>query len=124
MVTRADFSAPTKREAYARSRGRCECHRLPEWPFAHCGRALGEGDTFYEHIDPAAFSGRNDLDNCAVLTRTCWRLRTDTHNIPRVAKSNRQRDRARNIKPHHFRPLPGTVRSGWKHFMNGGWMRR
>ncbi len=121
---RNEFSAPTKRAAYKRSGGICECHRIPNWPHPICGAPLGEGNTFYEHIEQDAISGRNDLDNCAVLTRTCWRLKTDTIDQPTIAKVDRVSDRAHAIKPHHHRPLIGTRRSGWKQHMNGGWARR
>lgn len=124
MTMRHEFTARTKREAYDRSGGICECHRIPNWPHPVCGAPLGEGNTFYEHINPDAICGRNDLDNAAVLTKTCWRLKTDTIDQPTIAKSNRVSDRAHGIKPENHPPLIGTVRSGWRRQMNGGWVRR
>jgi hypothetical protein len=124
MSQRHEFSAATKREAYERSGGICECHRIPNWPHPICRAPLGQGNTFYEHIDPDAICGRNDLDNAAVLTKTCWHLKTNTIDKPVIAKANRVRDRARGIKPENYPPIIGSRRSGWKHHMNGGWMRR
>ncbi len=121
---RRNFPASTKRAAYERSQGTCECHRLPHWPHPVCRAPLGQGNTFYEHIDPDAVGGNSDLANCAVLSKTCWRLKTAILDLPLIAKANRVRDRARAIKPIRSRPLPGTFRSGWKHFMDGGWERR
>lgn len=121
---RNEFTAATKREAYARSGGICECHRIPNWPHPICGAPLGDGNTFYEHIDPDAISSRNDLDNAAVLSKTCWSLKTNSIDKPTIAKANRVRDRAHGIRPENYPPLVGTVRSGWKHFMHGGWERR
>jgi hypothetical protein len=111
---RNEFSSATKREAYARSDGICECHRVRQLPTygTGCGCSLGEGNTFYEHIDQDALGGRNDIDNCAVLVRTCWRLKTDSVDLPMVARNNRQRDRSRGIRPAVYSPLPGTRASG------------
>lgn len=114
--TRRNFSNPTKRQAFERSNGICECHRLPG--HKGCGRPVGPGNTWYEHINPDALGGLNDLDNCAVLTKTCGKARTFDHNIPTIAKSNRVRDRARGINRDSYRPLPGSKRSGIKLHIN------
>jgi hypothetical protein len=114
MSRRREFSTDTKRQAYERSHGICECHLIPHVFRVACGCALGPGNTFYEHIDPDAISHRNDLDNCAVLTKTCWRFKTNSHDKPVVAKSNRVRDLARGIKSRIHKPLTGTVASNVK----------
>lgn len=117
---RVDFSSPTKREAYRRSGGFCECHLVPWLRRPNgCGARLGDGNTFYEHIEPSAISGRNDLENCAVLCKICWKEKTARYDLPVIAKSNRQRDRARGIKRQPMKALPGTVRSGIKTFLDG-----
>ena len=120
---RHNFTAATKDRAYVRSTGICECHRLPNWNQPICGRPLGPGNAFYEHIEEDAISGRNDLDNCAVLTKTCWRLRTQ-QNLATIAKSNRVRRRARGIGRERGQPMLGSKDSGWKKFMDGSWERR
>lgn len=74
---RLEFSAPTKRAAYDRSNGICECHRIPWLRRPNgCGRELREGNTFYEHINPDNIRQDNSLDNAACLVRTCWREKT------------------------------------------------
>lgn len=117
--TRKNFTKATQREAYDRSGGICECHLLaargiPGFSIEGCGRPLGAGNTFYEHIHCDNLLGLNDLDNAAALTKTCWRLKTDTYDLPVIAKANRIRDRARGIRPGQSRPLPGTKASGIK----------
>lgn len=91
-----DFSKGTKHAALDRSTGICECHLVPQlMEILHgkpCGGRLGAGDTFYEHIVPKEFSGDCSLDNCAVLTRTCWRLKTDIYDLPAIADAKRQED--------------------------------
>jgi hypothetical protein len=72
MNRRLEFTAATKREAFARSGGICECHRIP-WlkrPDG-CGVRLVAGGIFYEHVAPDAIRPDNSLENCAVLSRTC-----------------------------------------------------
>ena len=96
--TRNNFTAATKREAYERSAGICECHLIPHVFKAACGRPLGPGNTFYEHIEPDRIGGLNDLDNCAALTKTCWKLKTSTYDRPTIDKSKRVADLARGIR--------------------------
>lgn len=115
MTRRREFSPDTKRAAYERSGEICECHRVPALRRPQgCGVRLRSGHFNYEHIQQNALGGDNDLENCAILVRTCWREKTDTVDLPLIAKNNRQRDRNRGIKPKVFRPLPGTVASGIK----------
>jgi len=103
---RKEFSKEIKRQAFARANGICECHLIPHVFAVACGRALGEGNTFYEHIDPSRISGRNDVDNCAVLTRTCWRMKTASYDQPVIARVRSREDRARGIR--NTPTLPGS----------------
>jgi hypothetical protein len=120
MHRRSEFKAETKRDAFARSRGICECHRIP-WlrrPRG-CGVRLVSGSIFYEHVNTDFHSGDNGLDNCATLSRTCWREKTARYDIPSIAKTKRIRDLARGIKREpKGRPLNGTVASGIKLHLN------
>lgn len=54
MHKRRDFSKATKRLAYERSQGICECHRVWQLPTYRtgCGVKLSPGNCFYEHIEP------------------------------------------------------------------------
>lgn len=116
-MPRREFPTHVKREAYERSGGICECHLVRQLPTygEGCGLALGPGNTFYEHIDPDALGGLNDITNAAVLCKICWRLKTATHDLPAIAKNNRQRDRiGRGIRANVYQPLPGTKASGIK----------
>src|SRR5689334_18496070 len=116
---RNNFTNETKRLAHKRSGGFCECHLIPHVFKVACGRPLGIGNTFYEHIDPDAICGRNDLDNCAVLTKTCWKFKTAKHDLPTIARSNRVSDRARGIYPTSQYPLPGGRDDRFKKKING-----
>lgn len=125
-MPRLEFTSETKRAAYQRSRGVCECARIPFLRRPNgCGIVLGAGNVFYEHVIPDNIRPDNSLDNCAVLCRTCWREKTAKYDRPTIAKSNHSRDRNRGIKPvSRCNPLAGTVASGWKKSFNGGWERR
>lgn len=118
---RTEFTAETKRQAYARSGGVCECHRVRQLPTygTGCGVRLSEGNTFYEHIEQDYFTSDNSLENCAVLVRTCWKLKTAAADLPAIAKSKRLRDRGRGIRKQVFRPLPFGRRDAIKISMSG-----
>lgn len=105
---RNEFTNATKRAAHERSGGVCECHRVRQLPGygEGCGVRLSEGNTFYEHIEQDYFTSDNSLDNCAVLSRTCWKTKTSTADLPAVAKSKRVRDRGRGIAKQVFKPMP------------------
>ena len=110
MHRRREFNAQTKRDAYSRSGGICECHLIP-WlkrPFG-CGVKLVTGAIFYEHIITDFHGSDNSLSNCATLCRTCWKEKTTRHDIPSIAKTKRARDAARGIKP------PRTI-TAWRRF--------
>jgi len=114
---RNEFSKDTKRQAFARSGGICECHLIPHVFKVACGLPLGEGNTFYEHIDPSRISGRNDLDNCAALTKTCWKIKTAHYDQPIIARVRKREDRAHGIR--NTPTLPGSRRDPFKKTMTG-----
>jgi 5-methylcytosine-specific restriction enzyme A len=105
---RIEFTSATKRLMYERSGGICECHRVPA--MSPCGRPLGPGNTFYEHVIQCALGGDNSPDNGAVLTRTCWKLKTSKQDLPVIAKVKRIRDRHRGIVARGRRIM------GWRRF--------
>lgn len=112
-MPRLEFKSETKRLAFNRSHGICECHLIPWLKRPQgCGVRLVTGAINYEHILCNEIRPDNSLENCAVLTRTCWKEKTATYDLPLIAKSDRVQDRARGIKPQHHRPITGSKRSG------------
>jgi len=106
-VFRREFTMQTKREAYERSGGLCECHLIPG--HVGCGAVLHPGFIFFEHIIQCDMGGDNSLENCAVLTKTCWKAKTAGIDLPLIAKGRRIRDREHGIrKRSRFR--------GWRTF--------
>ena len=118
--SRNNFTKETQRQALARSKGICECHLIPHVFNVPCGLPLGDGNTFFEHIDPDAISGRNDLANAAALTRNCWRYKTSFYDPPVIAKVRRVSDLAHGIKDPWRRKLPGGKDAPFKLKIGGG----
>jgi hypothetical protein len=121
---RNNFTKATQREAFTRSKGICECHRLaragvPGFSVDGCGVQLGIGNTFYEHVNPDALSKDNSLDNAAALSRTCWKQKTATYDLPVIARTKRIEDDARGIKDPWKQKLPGGRTSFLKKKLNG-----
>jgi 5-methylcytosine-specific restriction protein A len=114
MSTRAEFSRKTKAAAFMRSGGGCE----------RCSAKLFAGNVEYDHQLPCALGGDNSLENCLVLCRACHRTVKTPDDVRRIRKSDRQRDRAIGALTTTRNPLPGSKASGWKHRMNGEWVRR
>jgi hypothetical protein len=122
---RLEFTAATKRDAFARSDGICECHRIPWLNRPNgCGVALVAGAIFYEHLVQDAIRQDNSLSNCAVLSRTCWKEKTARIDLPTIAKSNRTRAKHIGTVATPQQVIVGSRASGWKSHMRGGWSRR
>lgn len=119
MTPRAEFPSSVKRAALERSGGICECHLIPHVFPIPCGRPIGPGNTFYEHIDPDVISKRSDIGNVAVLTKTCWNVKTQSYDKPVIAKVRRIRDMNFGIKNHWRKRLPGGRDSNIKIKMDG-----
>lgn len=118
MTRRAEFPASVKREAVIRSKGICECHLIPHVFKVFCGRPLGVGNTYFEHILPDNISKDNSISNVAVLTKTCWRYKTDHHDLPIIAKAKRNFDAHNGIRRPKQR-LPGGRFDHLKKKMDG-----
>lgn len=116
---RLEFPIATKRQALERSRGICECHRIPHVFKVFCGRPLGTANTFFEHVDPDQLRPDNSVENCAVLVRTCWRFKTDTYDLPVIAKAKRGFDAHHGIRRPGFK-LPGGRLGHLKKTLNRG----
>jgi hypothetical protein len=123
MSSRLEFTSRTKREAYARSKGVCECHLLAGVPGivrGGCGTPLTPlAGIYYEHINQAFVRDDNSLGNCAVLTRTCWTIKTRFADLPTVARIKQRIDRNIGIRRTAANPFPGSRASKWKRTVSG-----
>lgn len=125
--TRRNFTTKTQREAVIRSGGICECHLLakagvPGFRVDGCGLPIGIGNTWYEHVICDGIGGDPTLENCAVLTKTCGRLKSRSYDIPIVAKVKRQQNLRFGIRSRSY--LPGGRDDYLKKKLNGQVVRR
>lgn len=121
---RREFSAATRRAAWARANGACE-GTLTESPFHRyrCNAPIDLGNFHYDHISPDWYSKDNELENCQVLCRVCHSAKT-RRDVKDIAKSKRIIDKRIKARKPRGRPLMGTKRSGWKRKVNGEVVRR
>lgn len=101
---RAEFPAKVKIEALARCRGLCEGEG--------CGAQLTVAKYAFDHILADGLGGKPTLDNCAVLCWVCHRKKTGQHDVPMIAKAERQRQR-------HLGVRPRKPQSKWKRKLSG-----
>ena len=76
-----------------------------------------------DHVVPRALGGGGRRANLQVLCAPCHGRKTQTEDVPRIAKSKRVQ--ARHLGA--WRPtstIPGSRRSGWKRKMDGTIVRR
>lgn len=122
---RREFPNSVKRAALKRcidNGALCECHLLVNVPGivpGGCGRRIGPGNTFYEHVNPDGNGGGSTLENCCVLTKTCWSIKTRRYDQPLVARTKRLFDRHHHINRKPSQPMPCGKNSGWKMPMRG-----
>lgn len=110
-MSRQEFSVSTKKAAYDRSNGICECG---------CGVAFGSGKNRpeYDHRIECALGGDNSLENCVVLRLCCHSTKTSTR-APTLAKAGRIERKQRGIKPMHKQLIPGSKGSGFRKRIDG-----
>lgn len=116
-MTRAEFSAKTRKAAWDRAGGTCECG---------CGRAFGKHPKErpeYHHRVEAALGGDASLENCWCIRADCHAAITAQVSAPRAAKVRRETKRQTGTG-RTKRALPGSKDSRWKAKVGGGWERR
>ena len=92
---RAEFSKRTRRDAFARAQGNCEC----------CSMRIKAAAVQYDHRIPCALGGDNSLDNCQVLCIPCHKDKTGKSDMRNIAKAVRISDREMGIRK------PSKIRS-------------
>jgi hypothetical protein len=111
------FSKPTKRLAWKRADGACECG---------CGLPLIPPHIRYDHRIPWWISRDSSLSYCQILRSECDRRKTYPHDLPLIAKAKRQEDFHLGISGPGLgaRPMRYGARSALsKTFRNGVVMR-
>ena len=88
-MSRKEFSVKTKKAAWKRCNGICECG---------CGQKI-TGRAEFDHILADGLGGDNSLENCKVLSVKCHKLKTHTEDRPMMAKADRLRAKRLGIAP-------------------------
>ncbi len=105
---RRELSVKTRKAAYDRSGGICECG---------CGMPFGRESVEYDHRIPDYFAGMNDLDNCVAMRRSCHvaKTRDDAKDIAKTRRilSKQRGHEARKKK------IPGSKGTGIRKKMDG-----
>ena len=112
---RQEFNTKVRVAAFERCKGQCE----------GCGARLTVGRYAYDHIVPTSLGGPPTLDNCQVLCSgpgSCHARKTETQDVPRIAKTARQRAKHIGAKAPSRNPLPGGRGSAWKKTFSNGWV--
>jgi 5-methylcytosine-specific restriction endonuclease McrA len=94
---RQEFSDKTKRAAWDRCGGICECG---------CLKPIHRAQ--YDHIVPCGLGGGNDLDNCQVLTQSCHAKKTRKRDVPSISKAVRIIEKRAGLRKSK-RPFPKRV---------------
>lgn len=124
-MSRNEFTAQTKRDAWTRSGEVCEAQGAIYGLASgvRCTADLNLG-VHYDHVDPDANSKDASLANCCACCPKCHRWKTSHRDAPLIAKTNHQQDMAQGIKSRSRQPMPGSRDSGWRKPMNGPAVRR
>lgn len=85
-MSRRNFTNATKDLAWGRASGRCE------------GCSTTIGPFHYDHIIACELGGEATLDNIQVLCKTCHGFKTNTADVPAIAKAKRRERRHAGIK--------------------------
>lgn len=86
-MTRSEFSAQVRKDAWDRCEGRCEAKG--------CGIKLQVGHYEYDHVVPDGLGGEPTLENCAVLCSAHHQKKTVEQDRPVMQKAD-------NIRAKHF----------------------
>lgn len=115
-MPRRQFSAKAKMARLLKYDGKC----------AGCGCKLGgaHGRIEWDHIDPIAMGGRDEIDNLQPLCVACHKAKTATDK-KHIAKGKRMEQRAAGIGRTRKGRGFATNRDGaWKRKINGEVVRR
>jgi 5-methylcytosine-specific restriction enzyme A len=89
-MSRHEFSAKTKAQAFARAAGVCEGEG--------CGARLTIGKFRFDHRIPDQMGGDNSIDNCTVLCLACDLGRKTPHDLRDISKVKRIESKHRGIR--------------------------
>lgn len=112
LTSRIEFTKGVKAACLRRANYLCEVEG--------CGKPAKEID----HVVPAGLGGKATLDNAMALCLDHHRLKTSGIDVPRIAKTKRQKQKHEGTWRAPKSIIPGSRRSRWKRLMSGRTVRR
>jgi hypothetical protein len=109
MSDRRHFTRKVKSARYAYVHGCCE----------GCGMSVRPGHFDYHHEPPWEIFHKSGFDECRLLCDLCHDHKSQTRDIPWIAKANRQRDKHRGAMERSRTPLPCGRNSSRKKTIQG-----
>lgn len=107
---RSEFAFSVRDFTWKRAMGRCQ----------DCGRGpLAKGQYQFDHIIPDWLGGSSSAWNCKLLCRRCHNKKTSRQDIPRIAKTKRQKRKHEGTWRASRKPVPGSRNSKWKKPLRG-----
>lgn len=103
------FSEGVRNAVFMRAGGQCE----------HCKTKLRKGSYQFDHVIPVAIGGPSTVANCEVLCRRCHNEKTNKVDIPRAAKTKRQKAKHEGTNKPSRNPMPGSRNTPWKKPLRG-----
>lgn len=113
MTYRREFTAATKKAAWERAGGVCECGCRRPFEMEH-----PKGRPHYDHEIPAKSGGDNSLGNCRVIRVDCHQSKTAAQDMPVIQKIRRE-DKRRDGTGAKKRKIPGSKGTGVRRPING-----
>lgn len=111
-MSRLEFSAKTKAQAFVRAAGQCEGVVDGQ----RCAAKLTPGKFAYDHVVADGLRKDNSLDNCAVLCVACHAEKTPD-DVRAIAKAKRIERKHNGIRKRST--FPCSRDSRWRKKING-----
>ena len=111
---RREFPKKVKLERWQHAKECCET----------CGVKIRAGmGPHYDHSLPDALDGEPTFENCRVLCKTCHGVKTNTEDVPRIAKAYRVLEKRAGLRKSRrgFRKAPKNYDTFNRQWRTNGW---
>jgi len=112
-MSRHEFSQATRRAAWKRAAGTCECGCAQPFDLDH-----PKGCPRYDHELPDFLGGTTDLENCKVVRLDCHERKTAAEDLPKIKKVRREDKRKLGLERQKAK-IPGSRGTGLRKKMDG-----
>ena len=106
---RSNFTRVVRDQAYRRANGACQ----------KCLRPVFKGEYHVDHIIADSIGGKATLANAQILCNECHNWKTRKADVPRIAKTKRQKRKHDGTWRASRHPVPGSRLSKWRKPLRG-----